>query len=84
MKSLDFMFLNKIEACHLNNHSQKNEINVVRTFPDIEIQSWPLIYEWDKIYDASDVCTGCDNSKFSAVPDWYSNDYCHVLELVQT
>ena len=27
---------------------------------------------------------GCDNSKFSAVPDWYSNDYCHVLELVQT
>ena len=28
--------------------------------------------------------SGCDNSKFSAVPDWYSNDYCHVLELVQT
>ena len=27
---------------------------------------------------------GYDNSKFSAVPDWYSNDYCHVLELVQT
>ena len=28
--------------------------------------------------------TGCDNSKFSAVPRWYSSHYCHVLEQVQT
>jgi hypothetical protein len=28
--------------------------------------------------------SGCDNSIFLAVPDWYSNNFCRVLELVQT
>ena len=35
MKNSDFIFFNKIEGCHLNNHSPKNEINVARTFRDI-------------------------------------------------
>ena len=37
-----FTFLNKIEACHLNNHSPNNEVNVIRTFRDIEVQIWPF------------------------------------------
>ena len=28
--------------------------------------------------------TGCDNSRFLVVPDWYANDYCRVLALVHT
>ena len=40
MKNSDFVFLNKIKACHLNNRSPKIEINVVRTFGDVEVQSW--------------------------------------------
>jgi hypothetical protein len=32
----------------------------------------------------SDSDAGCENSKFLVVPDWFSNDYCRVLELVQT
>ena len=23
---------------------------------------------------------GCDNSRFLVVPDWYSNNYCRVLD----
>ena len=41
-KNSDFIFLNKIEVCHLNNHTPKNEINVVGTFRDIEVQSCPF------------------------------------------
>ena len=39
---MDFIFLNKIEVCHLHNHSPKNEINVIHTFRDIEVQSCPF------------------------------------------
>jgi hypothetical protein len=28
--------------------------------------------------------SACDNSRFLVVPDWYSHDYCGLLELVQT
>ena len=28
--------------------------------------------------------SGCDNSIFLAVPDWYSDNFCRVPELVQT
>ena len=42
VKNSVFIFLNKIEACHLNNHSPKNEVNVIRTFQDIEVQIWPF------------------------------------------
>jgi hypothetical protein len=28
--------------------------------------------------------SGCDNSRFLVVPDWYTNGCCRVLELVQT
>ena len=35
-------FWTKIEVCHLNNHSPKNEIKVVGTFRDIEVQSCPF------------------------------------------
>ena len=42
MKNSDFIFLNKIEACQVNNNSPRNEINVVHTFRDIEVQSWPF------------------------------------------
>ena len=60
MKYSDFIFFNKIEGCHLNNHYPKNEINVVRTFRHIEVQSCPfgmvLRYkirkEWDLICGA--------------------------------
>ena len=36
------IFLNKIQACQVSNHSLRNEINVVHTFRDIEVQSWPF------------------------------------------
>ena len=58
MKNSVFIFLNKIEPCHLNNHSQKNEVNVIRTFWDIEVQNWrfgifcKIGKEWDRIYGA--------------------------------
>ena len=42
MKNSDIIFFNKIKACHLNNHYPKNEINVPRTFRDIEVQSCPM------------------------------------------
>ena len=42
MKNSDFIFFNKIEVCHLNNHYTKNEINVACTFRDIEVQSCPF------------------------------------------
>ena len=29
VKNSDFIFLNNIEACHVNNHSPRNEINVL-------------------------------------------------------
>ena len=29
MKNSDFIFLNNIGACHVNNHSPRNEINYV-------------------------------------------------------
>ena len=32
VKISDFVFLNNIEACHVNNHSPRNEINVIYTF----------------------------------------------------
>ena len=49
---------------HVNNHSQRNEINVARTFRDIEVQSCPfgiverykIGKEWDRIYYADEVC----------------------------
>ena len=39
VKSSDFIFLNKIELCHVNNHSPRNEMYVVRTFRDNGVQS---------------------------------------------
>ena len=42
VKNSDFIYFNKIEACHLNNHYPKNVINMVRTFWDIDVQSWPF------------------------------------------
>ena len=55
-------FFNKIKACHLNNHSPRNEINVVRTLRDIEVQSCPfgmverynIRKEWDLICGVDD------------------------------
>ena len=38
VKNSDFIFLNKIEACHVNNHSPRNEINVICTFRDNKCQ----------------------------------------------
>ena len=32
VKISDFVFLNNIEAFHVNNHSPRNEINVIYTF----------------------------------------------------
>ena len=40
VKNLDFGLLDQIKACHLNSHSLKTEIDVVRTFGDIEVQNW--------------------------------------------
>ena len=40
MKNSDFGFLDNIKACHLNIDSPKIEIGVVRTFGDIDLQSW--------------------------------------------
>jgi hypothetical protein len=41
-----------------------------------------------KRYPCEDVLcifqSGYNNSRFLIVPDWYTNGYCHVLELVQT
>ena len=36
MKNSDFIFFNKIETCHLNNHYSKNKINVA--FWDMKVQ----------------------------------------------
>ena len=49
---------------HVNNHSLRNEINVVRTFRDIEVQICPIGIverykigkEWDRIHSADEVC----------------------------
>ena len=47
MKNSDFVFLNKIKVCHLNIHFPKIEINVVRGFGDIELQSWLFDIEFN-------------------------------------
>ena len=40
----------QIEACHLKNHSSKNEINVAHTFQDIEGQRWTINHEIHSSY----------------------------------
>jgi hypothetical protein len=34
--------------------------------------------------EMSDAMPMCDNSRCLVVPNWYANDYCRVLALVQT
>ena len=38
----------QMEACHVNKHSSKNEINVVRTFLDIETRCPFWVYKIEK------------------------------------
>ena len=58
-------FFKKIETCHVNNHSPRNEINVVRPFRNIEVESCPFVVYitlqnrkrmGSNIHGADDVC----------------------------
>ena len=63
----------------VSEHCLRSSKNVYYSVQYNYLANIQYIYIYIYIY-----ISGCDNSKFSAVPDWYSNDCCHVLELVQT